>query len=298
MKHVFIINPVSGTGTYKKLIPTIESYFASGEYQIIMTEYVGHASEIAAKYSIKDDVCLYAVGGDGTAYEVLNGLKDGVMMSVIPAGTGNDYYRSISGNQKISDVKKILLETIEGKVVNVDYGVANAHRFLNCCCMGLDAEIVEYTNNVIKRTIIPKSIAYIAAALKKVIRPKKIQCTIHADNETISMEAVLIAIMNGKYYGGGFTPAPNANIQDKHFDAVMVDYLPTHRIIPLLPVYFSGKHENVKEVTFKTLDSFEFQSLQPVTYCCDGEIFKDDHIIFRLMKAGLRLRVPKESVLQ
>ncbi len=300
MRHIFIINPTSGKGEGEALIPIIENYFTDqSEYEIFITTHIGHATEIASKYSIKDNVCLYALGGDGTAYEVLNGRKDGVMMAIIPIGTGNDYYRTISNNEKNLDVKKILLETIAGKVVQVDYGIANEHRFLNSCCMGIDAEVAEFTNNVIKkRAYFPKSAAYGIGAITKMFNIKNIACTITTKEETFQMDAILIAIMNGKYYGGGFTPAYDANIQDEHFDAILVQNLPLYRVIQLLPKYFSGKHKGVKEIKYKLLDSFEFKAEAPVTYAADGEIYRDDHIIFSMMKKGLNLRVPERSHLK
>ncbi len=300
MRHIFIINPISGTKKSKSLIPIIENYFSDkSQYEIHESQHPGHATEIASRYSIKDEVCLYSVGGDGTAYEVLNGRKDGVMMAVIPAGTGNDYYRTISENMPHLNLKDILIETIEGKVVSVDYGIANEHRFLNSCCMGVDAEVAEYTNEVLKkRKYIPKSGAYLIGALNKMFKIKNMACTITTNQESFSMDAILIAIMNGKYYGGGFTPAYNADIQDECFDAVLVENLPLRRIIPLLPKYFSGKHQGVPEIAYKMLDNFDFKCETVVTYACDGEIFKDNHIIFSMMKKGLQLRVPKGSHLK
>lgn len=300
MRHVFVINPTSGAGKGVSLIPIIKNYFQEkSQYEIYQTEYPGHASEIAAKYSIKDEVCLYSIGGDGTAYEILNGRRDGVMMAIIPTGTGNDYYRTISQGMKHLDAEEVLIETIEGKVVKVDYGIANEHRFLNSCCMGVDAEVAEYTNEVLKkRKYIPKSGAYLLGALNKMFKIKTLSTTITTKEESFTMDAILIAIMNGKYYGGGFTPAYNANIQDEKFDAVLVEALPLKRIIPLLPKYFSGKHEGVPEIKYKMLDSFDFKCDDIVTYACDGEIFKDNHIKFSMMKGALDLRVPKASNLK
>ena len=67
MKHVFIVNPISGQGNGVEYIPVIDAYFKQnpGEYVIEITDRAGHATEIARKYSSEDDVILYSVGGDG-----------------------------------------------------------------------------------------------------------------------------------------------------------------------------------------------------------------------------------------
>ena len=66
------------------------------DYEIIETQFPNHAKEIAQQYTALDDVCLYAVGGDGTIFEVMNGINDQVPLAIIPCGTGNDFYRVIS----------------------------------------------------------------------------------------------------------------------------------------------------------------------------------------------------------
>ena len=105
MKYVFIVNPTSGKGKSLRFVPLIENYFKNSEeeYEIIYTEYPKHATEIAARYTEKDDVILYSVGGDGTATEILDGLDLSVRFGVVPGGTGNDFLKSI-------DVEKELMK--------------------------------------------------------------------------------------------------------------------------------------------------------------------------------------------
>src|SRR5690554_5622802 len=120
MKHVFIINPTSGKGKAYKQVDVIQEIFNTldEEYEILFTEYQGHATELVRRFKTSDNVTIYAVGGDGTAYEVLNGLQDEVAMAIIPAGTGNDYYRMLGYTKK--ELKDIILETVQGKTVKVD----------------------------------------------------------------------------------------------------------------------------------------------------------------------------------
>ena len=98
MKHVFIINPISGKGHALEFIWEIENYFKinGGDYEIIKTERISHATEIAKEYCKKyQEVTIYSVGGDGTMKEILDGIQENAIMCVIPGGTGNDFYKSI-----------------------------------------------------------------------------------------------------------------------------------------------------------------------------------------------------------
>ncbi len=299
MKHVFICNPFAGSGNAEELIPVIEDYFKSHPeevYEIRRTEYPKHATEIAKEYKKEDDVCLYAIGGDGTAFEVLNGIRDGVRMAVIPNGTGNDYYRMIGDNTK--PVKEILIETIEGKNVQVDYGIANERKYLNASSMGIDADINERANYLGKKYPIPKSLVYIVAAVQKVFKPQPHLYTVEFNGQTLKQKALLVAVMVGGYYGGGFYPTPMADIQDGMFDVLIADDMKVSRIFNLLPKYMKGKHVGLKEVRFYQTDRLTLISDTPVLYGCDGEPVLETKIEYRLVKGGLALRVPKSSPLK
>lgn len=293
MKHIFIINPIAGKHDFQHLIPIIESYFTrEADYQIIITEEKGHAQRFASLFKKEDDVCLYAIGGDGTAFEILNGINDGVSMAVIPNGTGNDYFKMIKYAPE--SVEQTLISTIEGKTVLVDYGKVNDHKYLNSSSMGLDADVNQLANKM-KNVLIPKSLLYIIAALITVLNPRSIHIDMDLDNERISKKALLIAVMNGKFYGGGFAPTPDANIQDGTFDICVVESMPLFRILKLLPLYFKGKHVGLPEVSFYRSAYVKLKTDKPVLYGCDGEVSQASEIEYQLIKAGLSLRVPKES---
>ncbi len=298
MKHIFIINPTSGRGLATQLIPTIESHFAHKDepFEIIITEYKGHATAIAKRYFVSDHVILYSIGGDGTAYEILNGLNDHVSMAIVPAGTGNDYYRMLGIEP--DKIEKILIDTIEGKMVKVDYGVANQVRFMNCTTMGLDADVNEKSERIGKKLPIPRSLVYIVSALITVIKPKTIDLEIDINGQKIIQRSLLVAVMNGRWYGGGFQPAPMASIQDGKLDVCLVSNASLFRILFLLPRYFKGTHVNVKEVTFIQSEQFTLTTRQMTRIGSDGEVSMQNKIVFRLMKKALNLKVPKNSTLQ
>ncbi len=298
MKHIFIVNPTSGHGLAKTVIPMIKEYFVKNpqDYEIIMTEGKGHASKIASHFSIKDNVTLYSVGGDGTAYEVLNGINDHVCMAIIPAGTGNDYYRNLEVPEK--NLNKILIETIEGKEALVDYGIANDRRFMNCTTMGFDADINVLANDIGSRFPIPRSLVYLVSTLIKLAHLRVMDITITLPNETIRIKSLLTAVMNGKWYGGGFQPTPMSSIQDGYFDLCIVKETNLATVLRLLPKYMKGTHVNEKIVTFVKADSFKLQTSEPVNMGSDGETQVETEIVFRLMKGGLTLRVPKASLLK
>ena len=296
MNHVFIINPASGSKKSVLLVDDIHRYLGELKepYEIIFTEYAGHATEIAANYH-EPDTCVYAVGGDGTAYEVLNGLQDNVCMAIVPAGTGNDFYRMLDLGE---DLKTSLKDTIFGREVLVDYAVANGRKFINMMAMGLDAYANQVAQNIAKKLPLPRALVYVASALIAIANPKKIDIEANINGEVIKKRIVLSAIMNGKWYGGGFTPTPNASIQDGKLDLCFVDDFNIFRMIQLLPMYSKGTHVNEKEVTFYQTEEFTLKTKELAPLSIDGEVGNETSLHVKMIKQKLRMRVPQQSALQ
>jgi len=297
MKFVFIVNPTSGKGKALTFVDMIHTVCKDQGilYDVIMTEYKGHATEIAKKYTLSDDVVLVSVGGDGTIHEVLNGLADKVKMAILPAGTGNDTFRMLATH--LSDPKEILIETLKGKFVSIDVGLANQRRFINCATMGMDADVNELAETIGKKLPIPRTLVYIVSALIVVMKPRYIDLTLDINGQTIKQKSILVAVMNGKWYGGGFTPAPAAQLQDGLFDVYLVDKAPFFRILKLLPMYMKGTHINEKEVLFIRSDACDLSTDKMTRVGTDGEVSLQTKVRFRMMKGSLSLLVPKSSEL-
>lgn len=296
MNHVFIINPTSGSKKSVLLVDDIHRHLGKLKepYEIIFTEYVGHATEIAANYH-DVDTCVYAVGGDGTAYEVLNGLQDNVCMAIVPAGTGNDFYRMLDLGK---DLNHSLRDTIFGREVYVDYAVSNERKFINMMAMGLDAYANHVAQNIAKKLPLPRALVYVVSAIIAIGSPKKIDIEAHINGEVIKKRIILSAIMNGKWYGGGFTPTPNASIQDGKLDLCFVDDCSVFRMIQLLPMYSKGTHVNEKEVSFYRTEEFTLSTKEVAPLSIDGEVGYETTIHVKIMKQKLRMRIPQQSALQ
>ncbi|CAM3619680.1 diacylglycerol kinase family protein [Erysipelothrix urinaevulpis] len=290
-KHVFIINPASGVGRYRDVLSWIEEYFydSKEEYEIRYTEYIGHASEVAQEYH--GDVILYAVGGDGTAHEVLNGINEGVEMAVIPVGTGNDFWKMI---QYDKDLRSVLFDTIEGEVREIDIGLANGRKFLNCANLGLDAEVNKYVNSI-RHPLFPRKIIYIFAAFKELVKYKPIEIEVEINGSIEKHRIILSSFMNGKWYGGGFKSAPLAQLDDQKLDVCLIEDIPLRRIWGLVPKYYRGKHLDIPEVTYQQVSSVRLKSETFITLGCDGELFEYDDISISIAPDRLKFRIPKGS---
>lgn len=296
MKHIFILNPTSGRGSAKAIVPMIKEYFLNNEeeYEILETQYPGHAKELASMYHKEDDVCLYAVGGDGTLWEVVNGMHPEVTFSLIPSGTGNDFFRMMETN--VYDMPKLLKDTIEGEELRIDYGICNGMRFVNMLCMGIDADVNARVNEVGKASIVPKKFLYVTSALKVIQKLNPLSFMLKADGKEEKKQGLLVAIMNGRNYGGGFTPTPDADFNDGVFDMCVVRPMKLSQLIPLLPKYFSGTHTKYTDlVEMSQVESVQLHFDQPVNVSLDGEMFQMMDIDAHIVKNGLSIKIPKGS---
>lgn len=298
MRHIFIINPMSGNQQAVKYIPLIEDYFKlkPTDYEIVLTQYHGHATELAQKYTKDDDVCVYSLSGDGTANEVLNGLNEGVSLAILPLGTGNDFTRMFQIPEMPMD--KLIIETIEGKECLVDYGMSNLRKFLNCSTMGLDADVGIAAHELKVKYPILGSFTYILAIFPLLIKRRPLEFKVKMEDKEFKVKSLLTAVMNGQFYGGGFTPTPMASIQDGYLDLCIIQDTNLLRILTLLPRYKKGEHIFEDIVTFYKVKQFNLLSEREISTQCDGEVYPEIEIDFKIVEKGLRLRVPKRSLLE
>lgn len=289
MNHVFIVNPISGNGNYKNVIEWIEEYFEKSNetYEILITESVGHAKTLASNYN-KNDI-LYAVGGDGTAHEILNGMSFESQLAVIPSGTGNDFYRMISNSR---DLKAMLIATIEGNTTKVDVGLASGIRFLNCLNLGIDARVNKRVNES-RNNIFPRKLAYMVYAVVEILQKYAQPITIKTDKETIQTNALLASFMNGKWYGGGFMSGPKADLKDGLLEMSVVSDMPLLKIFSVLPKYFKGTHLNLNVVNYKQIDHAHVSSTSSIVVGLDGEVFESSAMEVSVLPGVLTLRVPR-----
>lgn len=285
MKHVFIVNPTSGKGYAKKLIPVISKICTHENinYIIEITKYPGHATEIAKNYSLEENVRFYAVGGDGTLNEVLNGmLYSSCSLAVIPAGSGNDFIKTVYSPLTID---KLIMDLINGETKLINIGKINNKHFINISSIGIDAEITYNAKIFKKNPLIPSKLSYLFSIFTTLIKYSSYNLEIYIDDIYIKDKILLIAIGNGKYYGGGMKVLPNANPFNNNFDICVVKSMSKLNILRLFPVLIKGNHERLKNyVTFYKGSNILIHSKENVKINVDGEIFENTNIKFEIVE--------------
>lgn len=292
MKHLFVVNPVAGKGKAEKFIDRInvEAKVLLEEYEIAVTEYPRHATEIVREHVSRERCRVYSVGGDGTLNEVVNGMagSDSVL-AVIPAGSGNDFIRTVTSD----DYKKdIIARTIRGNEAPVDLVKVNDSYFINVSSMGLDAEAAYNANQLKKVPLVPGALSYYLGLIGVLVRCKSYKMKVTMDEVTVEGDFLLAVVANGKFYGKGILPAPRADFQDGKLDICLIDRKRRLEITYLFPQYIKGKHTNIKGVNFYTSKDVHIISEDSVAVNMDGEVSRMIEATYHVIPNGIQVVFP------
>jgi len=287
---LFIVNPIAGKGKSKKIVPLIEETMKKNNvnYQIVETSAPGSAKEIAGEALNKGFNTVVAVGGDGTIYEVVNGIVGRpVNMGIIPGGTGNDLAKTLSIPR---DAKGALDVIVKNKVSKIDVGKINGKHFINVAGLGFDCEVLRETQRFKKH--LSGMAAYLAGLFKALLFYKGNHVEIVLDGKKISKDIFLIAVANGKYYGGGMMVAPLAMIQDGYFDICLIKNVSKLTVLKLLASFVKGKHLKYEPVESYRAKRIEIISPQGLPINADGEIIGASPIIMECIEGAVSVITP------
>lgn len=302
MKHIFVVNPVSGKGkNAKNYIPTIEKYIK--EKNLDAGIYVTTASRDGMRYVEEiakkgDPVRFYSCGGDGTLYEIVNGCYKYPNCEVanIPLGSGNDFCRIFGRNTNLDD-------HVNGVPVKLDLIETNGQIAINECAMGIDSEVCAGQADFKQIPMVNGEIAYTLSALKCVFKGKiKNHFKITIDDDKVYDDDFLFCyIGNSRWYGGGYMAAPGAMPNDGLIDCVMVKYPPeiakkgVFGLVPLLAKYKKGEHLNWDFTRLVHCKKVKIESEKLAAVNVDGECDFVTEREFRLLEGAITFIVPRGS---
>ena len=248
-KAVFIINLISGTSDKAAIPGLIDQYLdkTQFEYEIAVTQYAGHASEIAAK--AKDDGVdvVVAIGGDGTVNEVARAIvHSSTALGIIPCGSGNGLARHLL---LPLNVRKAIEVINRCEIRQLDYGIINDYPFFCTCGMGFDAFVSMKFAEAGKRG----PITYVENVLREGLKYKPETYTIEDESGTLQYKAFLISCANASQYGNNAYIAPQASMSDGLMDVIIMEPFDVFEAPQISIEMFSKTlDKNSKIKTFRT----------------------------------------------
>jgi YegS/Rv2252/BmrU family lipid kinase len=251
-KIAAVVNPHSAGGKTGREWPAIAEKLKrrAGPFTVRFTDSPGAGTALARQLIAEGFDFLIAVGGDGTANEVANGILESgnssdVCFGLIPTGTGGDFRRSlgmpnnpdgavevlISGEPRPIDVGKVTYRDFAGETVT--------RYFINLLSFGMGGEVAARARNV--AGALGGRAAFLWASLKgfAIYRGKHVRLILDGKDK---VEAFVtdITVGNGCFYGGGMNACPTATLDDGIFEVTVIDYMNLFQFLREVPPLYSG----------------------------------------------------------
>ncbi|MDD4850791.1 MAG: diacylglycerol kinase family protein [Gemmiger sp.] len=306
MKYVFMINPVAGRADASgALIPKIRAAAQTLGLpcNIVVTTHPGHAGELAASYAeAGQEAWLFACGGDGTLNELVQQAVGHPCLSVgcVPCGSGNDFIRNFGTHSDFWDIEAQLGgTTMAVDAIQTGYGYSAA-----ICAAGLDAKVAYNIPRFRRLPFCGGSMAYNLAIANVFFGKLGTPLEIEVDVKQFSGEYMMAAICNGRQYGGGYTAAPFAMMDDGLLDIVLVKPMPRHKIPAMLALYKTGAHLSAQGTVVPQfapyMQSLQAQSIRlrvvggpPIIVTLDGECAPRMELAARVVPKCLSVILPQ-----
>ncbi|MDR0248273.1 MAG: YegS/Rv2252/BmrU family lipid kinase [Oscillospiraceae bacterium] len=299
-KLVFIVNPKAGTGRARELLPQIEELCRKAGGVTLLTERPGHARELVRALDGDGSVYhVFACGGDGTLNEAAGGAagRGDVALTHVPCGTGNDFVRMFGADA----ARFAAFECAETYDEMLCDGIDTNIRFaLNTCAMGFDARAAMHMTRYRKASFLSKKLPYnlgvLTALLGGIARPLRV--TVDGD-ETFEDDFSLVTVMNGRCYGGGFRPAPEAVPHDGLLDLVMVRKVSVAGLLRLIGHYEKGEHAAFGDLLiYRRCLSADITTPKPIPATFDGENEVTARLTAKVVPSCVRFLVPKGAAIE
>lgn len=246
---VFILNPISGTISKAGIPNLIEERLDKNkfDYNIVETQYAGHATELA-KQAVEEGIdIVVAIGGDGTVNEVGRSLiNTQTAMAILPCGSGNGLARHLNLPMNL---KKCVDVINECDIRTLDYGIINDHPFFCTCGMGFDAFISMQFAQAGKRG----PITYMQKVLEEGLKYQPETYEIEDEDGVKRYKAFLVSAANASQYGNNAYIAPQASMSDGLLDIIIMepfDILEAPQVA--IELFNKTLDKNLKIKTFKS----------------------------------------------
>ncbi|MCL2784218.1 MAG: diacylglycerol kinase family lipid kinase [Propionibacteriaceae bacterium] len=252
-----VVNPTAGRGKALKILPKVLNELLrglpEGSLKVLQANSYAEAQRFCAeavenaRLTADTRDCLVVMGGDGIMHLGINAAGGtGVPLGMIPAGTGNDLCRSVGIPLDPVKAAKVI---VDGHLLNMDLtsvvgklAHGGTQRYVGTVVgTGYDARVGIRGASMAKAW---GSLAYAVAALVELKSFEPVTYRLRIDGEERVLPAMLVAVANGGYYGGGMHVAPTASVTDGLLNITIAHPVSRLSMLRLLPKMFNGSFVN------------------------------------------------------
>ena len=299
MKTVFILNPKSEPKGQYRLMEEIKKNYKDKEYIIEKSKSHKYAMHIAQKYALQDeDYHIFSCGGDGTLHEIINGIAGAknIKLSIYPIGTGNDFVKYFEDYKKedFYDLSKYKNpKEIKSDLLKVDGEFA-----INTISFGFDVYAAKHVNEFRDKLPIRGKLPYLLGAAKGLSQPLYQTYNIQIDDhKPLEQEYSFVVFTNGRFYGGGYKPCPDAKVDDGMMDICLIKKVNLIHVMKLIKKYEKGLHVSYTDLV--TIDKAKTVHLntnnEEILACLDGEIRPIKNPTIEVSDKKIQLLIPAKE---
>ena len=274
-KYYLLVNPKGGHKKGLEIYEKVKHVFTNADTNVTVlhTEYAGHAFDFANTLDFAGYDGLCAIGGDGTMYELINGMlkrddKDKIPIGLITGGTGNSFMYDVDCLDPIDAAKRI----VQHKLRPLDIAKVNANGELfysfNIIGWGLATDAGKLAEKL--RWL--GGVRYDVASIIEVLKGKDRIATLTLDKEVIKENFIFIIGCNTIHTGKAMKMAPLAQLNDGKIDLIIVRKTSRINLLKLFPKLFSGDHIKSPLVEYRQVKNFSISLEETNDLTIDGEI--------------------------
>lgn len=285
----FIVNPISGTKAKSRVAKLIRELLDTQQFAptVVVTEYAGHATQLAQQFAMQDYYAVVAVGGDGTVNEVACGLiGTNTALGIIPNGSGNGFARHLDISTRMNRAIEMLNSS---EVINVDYGLVNDIPFFSTFGVGFDAVVAHDfadSNRGFK--------GYVQSIFKDLFQYKPETYHLAGEGFDIDSKAFLINFANAGQWGYDAYIAPKASVQDGLLDVAIVTEFPMTAAPGLaLSLFTKDIDENLHMNTIRTKQMTLTRNSEGPAHIDGTPTTLPTQLHVRIVEDGLKVLVKK-----
>ena len=297
-KFLAIVNPAAGGGRSAKLAGAELARLREKGLRIdvIASTGPGHATQLASEAYAQGYRKFLAVGGDGTAHEIINGIfaregqTDPVELGFLPMGTGNSFLRDFTDKGTESSIEALLANRKRDvDLIRLRHSGGDLYSF-NLLSVGFTADVAVLTNRNFKPL---GAFGYLLGVFVRVAqlkrRPFKLRCD--SDVQWDDRRCLFLTFNNSKFTGGTMKIAPNADPSDGFIEFVRWGPIGRLGLLKMLPRLYDGTHTQHPLSETRRVKRVQFELDAPVDVMVDGEVVTVDAKVLEILPGAMEVYV-------
>ncbi len=293
MKKVLIAyNPLSGNRNVPKQLDYIVGRFIENNMITVPYRIGMDNGPILERLLLEEKFDSVGVsGGDGTVNSIAAILLEAgidIPMGIIPAGTCNDFARSLNIP---ANMQKCLDIIFSGNISGIDIGLINGEKYcLNTCAGGNFVDVSYSTSSEFKKNFGP--LAYYLTALGELTTLKSVRLKLTTDDEIVEGDFLLFLILNGKHAAGFSNLVGEADLSDGYMDILLVKNCLHVEMAGLFFKVLNNDFVNDRNVKWLRTKKCRIEGDESFHLSVDGEEWKGLPIDIEFMHQKLKIYTP------